>query len=202
MVMKKFLLLLLVVASVASYGQKKKPAKGKAVAKTTAAKKSVLAKADNLSAELLEKKDSYRFYAMSGTDTLSSKSIPKKNGAPADCKITPFGAKGAKLYAISWVEKYSTGDAKTKLENTTETHTEIWDEGTKTKLYDNTQKVINISEIVWLDANKTASKTVEKIRRDGFELTVTPEGDLLLKNKTQQDRLTYDAAQKKFVAKK
>jgi len=193
------LLLLLVVFSLTAYSQKKKT-----TAKAPAINKTILAKTGNISVELIEKKDTYKFYMMSGKDSLLIKFIQGRIGTnvPMDCKITPFTAKGAKLYSLTWTEKSTVGDAKTKLENITETHTEIWDVTAKTKLYENIQKVINITEIVWLDPNKTASKTQEKIRRDGFELTLTPEGDILLKNKTQQDKLTYDTAQKKFVSKK
>lgn len=195
---KKILLLLLTVLSVNAYCQK-----GKKSTKVASAAKTVLAKSENLTAELLQNKDSYKFYLLSGKDSLVIKFISGKieNKLPADCKITPFTAKGTKLYSISWLEKSTVGDAKTKLENITETHTEIWDVANKAKVYDNVQTVNNITEIVWLDPNKTASKTQEKIRRDGFELTLTPEGDLLLKNKTQQDKFAYDPAQKKFVGK-
>ncbi len=176
--------------------------KGKLI--KVAAKKAVVAQADNLTAELLEKKSYFKLYMLSGKDSMQLQTMPLKlgTGLPTDVKIIPFTAKGTKLYSVSWNEKNTIGDAKTKLENIAETHTQIWDVSNKTMLYDNVQTVDNISEVVWLDPNKTASKTVEKIKRDGFELTITPQGDLILKNKTQQDKMTYDAAQKKFVAVK
>jgi hypothetical protein len=200
---KKILLLLFCAFCLSANAQKsKKPAKAKVT--TVAAKKTILAKAETISAELLEKKDNYKFYLLAGKDSILIKNISGKIGTnvPADCKITPFTAKGTKLYSVSWVEKNTVGDAKTKLENITETHTEIWDVPNKAQLYANTKMVDNISEIVWLDPNKTASKTVDKIRRDGFELTLLPDGDINIKNKTQEDRLTFDAAQKKYVSVK
>lgn len=129
--MKKIILLMLAVFSLSAYCQKnKKPVKA------PAAKKTVLAKSENITAELSEKKDSYRFYMLAGKDTLLIKYISGRIGAnvPADCKITPFTANGTKLHSISWVEKSVVGDAKTKLENITETHTEIWNIPNKAKV--------------------------------------------------------------------
>jgi hypothetical protein len=70
------------------------------------------------------------------------------------------------------------------------------------KVFENVQTVNNVSEIVWLDPNKTASKTVEKIKRDGMECAVSGECEVTLKNKTSQQVLVYDKAAGKFVPKK
>lgn len=194
--MKKTLLLLLAISSIAMYGQKKK------TKTATAPKKTALASIDNISAELSERKDSYRFYTLAGKDTLFAKTIAKKNGAPTDVKILPFTAGTSKLHSVVWNEKKTVGDAKSKLENITETHTEIWNIQSKTKVFENVQSVNNITEIVWLDPNKTASKTVEKIKRDGMECTIDKNCEVTLKNKTQQTKYTYDQASQKFVVKK
>lgn len=199
--MKKTILLALLSVACLSYGQKKKPSK------SGTTQIAALAKADNITAELTENKVGYKFYLLiSGkgkADTLMVKTSPVKNGTyPIDCKIKPFTAKGAKLYLVNWNEKTVVGDAKSKLENITYTHSEIWDIANKARVFENTQTVNNITEIVWLDPNKTASKTVDKIRRDGFEFTLTPDGDVVLKNKTQQEKLSFDAAQKKYIAAK
>lgn len=194
---KIFITVLLVVFSFGAFAQK-----GKKTSAQPNAKKKVLAKSENITAELLEKKDNYKFYLLVGKDSLTIKSPSGKANVPVDCKIVPFTAKGTKLYSISWIEKSVVGDAKTKIENITYTHTQIWDIAGKAKIMDNVQMVNNITEIVWLDPNNTASKTVDKIRRDGFEFILTKDGDVILKNKTQEDRFSYDAAQKKFVGKK
>lgn len=194
--MKKLLLIALAITSLNAYSQKKKPAAKPAAGKT------VLNKSGDLSAELAERKDNYRFYVLNAKDTLTSKTIAKKNGAPTNVKITPVTCGGAKFHSIVWVEKKIVGDAKSKLENISETHTEIWDAATKTKVYENVQSVNNITEIVWLDPNKTASKTVEKIQRGGAECLVNAQGDIILKNKNQESKLTYDPVAKKFVPKK
>lgn len=197
---KAFLLLFMVVLSCSVYGQKTKKTASKSKAATV--KKTMLAKSDNLSAELLEKKDAHLFFALAGKDTLFSKSVPKKDGTPADVKITGFTSGGTKLYFISWHQKKKIGDAKTKLEDITETRTEVWDVAAKKMVFENTYTVNNITEIVWLDANKTASKTEEKIRRGGMECTLSAQGDIILKNKSQESKLAFDAKQQKFVAKK
>src|SRR5688572_10522678 len=122
--MKKILLLLLITVSFSVQSQKKKTAV-KSVA--AAAKKTTLAKADNLLAEVVEKKNGSVFYTLAGKDTLFSKPVAKEGGSPTEVKITSFTANAAKLHAISWNQKKKVGDPKTKLENITESHTEIWD---------------------------------------------------------------------------
>lgn len=200
--MKKVMLMLMAVCCLTTYGQKKKPVKGKNTVAVSSSKKLVLGKVGEVSAEQLEKKNGILFYAMSGKDTLFSKPISKNDGVPTGLKITPVTASGAKLHALTWTQQKKAGDPKTKIENITETHTEIWDASAKKRVFENTNLVNNITEIVWLDPNKTASKTVDKIRREGLECIVTPQGDIVLKSKTQESKYVYDAAQQKFVAKK
>lgn len=199
--MKKALLLFFsIVLSCSVYGQKAKKTAPKS--KVATAKKTALAKSDNLTAELLEKKDAHLFFTLAGKDTLFSKPVQKKDGTPAEVKIVPFTSGGAKLHLISWQQNKKIGDAKTKLENITESRSEVWDVAAKKMVFENTYTVNNITEVVWLDANKTASKTEEKIRRGGAECTLSAQGDIVLKNKSQESKLTYNAAQQKFVAKK
>ena len=199
--MKKIILILFLTSICQSYSQKKKAVDPASTQIAT------LAKADNITAQLIENKAGYKFYLLVNStgkpDTLFLKKSPVKNGTyPTDCKIKQFTVKGTKLYLVNWNEKTVVGNAKTRLENITYTHSEIWDISKKIRLLENIQTTNNITEIVWLDPNSTASKTVEKVRREGFEFTLTPDGDIMLKNKTQQDKLTYDAAEKKYIAMK
>lgn len=200
---KKFIVLLMAVFCATAYSQK-----GKKIANTASVKKTTLAKTENITADLIQKKSNTDFYLLVSnkgkTDSLLIKSIANSgdkaiNVLPVECKITPFTAKGVKLYSISWNEKTTSGDVKTKLENTTNLHTEIWDIANKTALFSNIQMTKFISEILYLDKLKMASQTSEKIQRAGFELTLTPEGDIVLKNKTQENKLVFDAAEKKYV---
>ena len=172
------------------YSQKKK----KSMAKTAAP--TALAKADNLTAELI-KNDFYVFVNNKPKkDTLIAKNFLGRK-SPSDCKIQAFTAKGTPLYAISWTELNVT-ESKLKTETATTIQTEIWDAANKTMVLQNAQTTTNIKEIVFLN-NTQASETREKVRREGFEFTLLPEGDILLKNKTQESKMTYDATQKKFV---
>lgn len=165
------------------------------------AAKGTLAKTDVAAVEWREKGKETHIYYLAGKDTVMLKTNEGKlPEVLPGCSIKPFTAQGTPLCLVSWQEKTVQGDAKSKLENITTTHYRVIDPAQKTVLHENYYAVANITEIVWLDPNKTASKTVEKVRREGFELSLTPQGDLLLANKTQQDKMGYDAATKKYVA--
>ncbi len=192
--MKKIaLLMILTLFTVSATAQKKK-----AVAKKTAPKITALAKADNLSADMAGNKFMVSVTNGKVKDTLFSRPFDPAKTLPADFKITPFKAKGVQLYAISWTQK-NISESKLKNEEALTTFTEIWDASAKKQIIANNQITTKVSEIVFLDKNKTVSETQQKMRREGFELTITPEGDIVLKNKTQENRMTYDAGQQKFV---
>lgn len=202
--MKKIILLLGLMMIPVAYGQKKKTAiKG--------FKAEVIGKSGTITAELFKKKDAYHLYlqlpAKNKKDTISLKTAaydPKgisatiNNNVPTNCVITPFTAKGTNLYTVSWMEK-NRSEIPDKKEDATRTVTEIWNLDTKTQLYSNTQTTTKIIEILWLDKGKNASQTSEKIRNEGFVMTVSPEGDIVLKNRTQEDRLSYDTAESRYV---
>lgn len=157
----------------------------------------VLAKADNLTAELLNT----NFYLFITTKTNSKDTLLLKsfdsNKVPSECKIVPFTAKGTKLYCVSWTEKTLT-ETKLKTEDATAFVTEICDSGSKTKVLSNVQTTTKIKEIHFLDKNQTVSETLEKIRREGFEFSLNPQGDVVLKNKTQENKMSYNAANKRY----
>ena len=209
--MKKIIVLLVAVfISGASFAQKKKTP-----IKKTSGNKTVLAKSGNLSAELLKKKDAYRLYllfpdAKKKLDTFSLKTAAydpnaaaaiRENNVPTNCTITPFTVSGVFLHTISWTEKALT-EIPDRKEDATRTITEIWNIATKTQLHSNVQTSTKITEILYLDKGKNASQTSEKMRNEGFVLTISPEGDIILKNRTQENRLSYDAADNKYVAVK
>lgn len=202
---KSILLLSALLITGASFAQKKKtPAK-------VASSKTVLTKNGNLTVELLKGKDAYRLYVLNGVgkkaDTISLERFafdPKSTAKvtlPENLTITPFTAKGAKLYNITWVEKTLT-EVTDKKEDATRTVSQIWDLTSKAQLYANTQTATKITEILWLDKGKNASQTSEKMRNEGFAMTISPDGDLILKNRTQENRMSYDAATGKYVAVK
>jgi hypothetical protein len=211
--MKKYVLLLCVVfCCAASFGQKSKKSAVKSKPKVAVvSNKKVLAKIDNVTAELFKGKETTRFYLLVSNagknDTILVKMIVNsadkpESSYPAEVKITPFTAKGIKLHCVTWTEKTKVGEPKTKLEESIETHNEVYELSTKTNAFSNTQKTTNITEVVFLDKVKVVSETQQKTRREGMEMTILPDGDLYLKNKQSESKYTYKAENKKFVAKK
>lgn len=193
--MKKILLLFALLLCVATFGQKKKTIKKGAT--------TVLAQANNVSAELTTAKDRFMvmFNDKGKKDTLFTKKIDlsqnnntaaaKNNNIPFNCAITPFMIKSTPLYVISWSEN-NINEAKEKTEDRTQVFTEIWNSVTKTQVMANVQTTTKIKEILWLDKLKNASQTSEKLRKEGFEFSLTKEGDVLLKNKTQENRMVFN----------
>ena len=56
------------------------------------------------------------------------------------------------------------------------------------------QGITKIKEIQYLDKLKNASQTVEKFRNEGFAFSLTKVGDVKLKNKTQENTLSYNVS--------
>lgn len=190
---KTTLLLLLLLTATFSYGQKK-GSKKKGAAKPASA---ALAKADNLTAEVV-KGNFYLFINNKAKkDTIGIKTVDEKN-LPKNCTLKGFTAKGTPLYLLTWTEEITT---KTELKTEVRTilFSEVYDTASKTKLFSNQQTTTNITEKVFLDRLKNASETQEKVRREGFEFVLTPEGDIVQKNKTQQNTFAFNAADKKYV---
>jgi hypothetical protein len=189
--MKK-ILLLFVISSIFNtvYSQKKKP--------TQQISSSVLAKSDNLSVEIV-KNNLCLLIANKGAkkDTIVLKNSVENN-LLKECKILPFLAKNVKLYSVSWIENKVT-ETKLKTEDATTVFTEICEPASKTKLLSNAQTTTKIKEIHFLDTKQTVSETIQKVRNEGFVLSLTKEGDVILKNKTQENKLTYNPTENKFV---
>jgi hypothetical protein len=158
----------------------------------------VLAKIENISAEVV-KNNFYLFITNKGAkkDTIILKSMDE-NKLPFQCKISPFVTKGIKLYSVSWTENKIT-ETKLKTEDATTTFTEICNVTSKTKLLSNTQTTTKIKENHFLDAKQTASETIQKVRNEGLLLSITVEGDVILKSKTQENKMTYNPTENKFV---
>lgn len=190
---KTALLILILFCTTISYGQKKK-AKGKTPAKTAS---TALAKADNLTAEIV--KGNFYLFINDKTkkDTIGIKTVDVNN-LPKDCALKAFTAKGTPLYLLTWTEENTIKtDLKTEIKTTL--FSEVYDVSTKTKLFTNQQSTTNITEKVFLDRLKNASETQERVRREGFEFVLTPEGDILQKNKSQENNFAFNATDKKYV---
>lgn len=189
--MKKFILILLFATlPTVIYAQKKKP-----VAKSSASTSSTLAKADNITAELV-KGNFYISIAGTPKDTMQLRKVADKVTV-SDCKLTAFKASGTSLYLVSWSEK-SMVKTDLKTEEITEIHATIFDASTKNKALQNIQKTTKITEKVFLDKLKTASETQEKMRREGFEFNLNPDGSVTLKNKGRDTKMVYNATEKKY----
>ena len=194
--MKKAILILFIILcnNTNLLAQKKK-------IKKSGAATSALAKAENVSAEMFNK-NLFAIKANSGVkkDSVMLKTF-RENSKPTALKITPFTSKGKKLFLISWSENVVT-TTKLKTEDALIIFSEIVNFETKSRVLSNIQTTVNIKEIHFLDAKQTVSETLQKVRREGFELTLTPDGDVNLKNKTQENKLTYNADKNLFVTKK
>lgn len=125
-----------------------------------------------------------------------------KTEFPEDVKISSITIGGIKLYHFSYTEKTTT-TIPNKTENATITTNEIWEfASTKVKIFSNTHKLINIKEKQFLDKNKTASQDVEKVRREGFEFSLTKENDIVLSSKTQSNKFRFNVTTRRFDPKK
>ena len=186
--MKKIILVAFVLLfSISIHSQKKK-------VKSLKTNNIVLAKTDQLSAEI--NKNNF-FLQLNNKDTIYLKTVDLKN-VPTDCKIIPFKTNEINLYLITWIEKSSI-KTNLKTEDIVDVYSRIYDIDLKKLIFSNIQITTNTTEIVFLDKLKNASETQQRIKREGFQFTLTPIGDILLKNKTQENRLSYNAIDKKYV---
>jgi len=184
--MKKIVLLtLIVLCSITSYSQKKK---------ATTTSKGVLAKVDNLVAEV--KTGNFQI-TIDGKDAIEVKPVDAKF-TPTDVKLTSFTASGTKLYLLAWTEK-SQVKTTLKTEDITTVYSNIYEVSSKKQVFYNTQLTNHIVEKVFLDKLKTASETQERMRREGFEFFLNTDGTITQKNKTQENKWVYDATKMEFV---
>jgi hypothetical protein len=192
--MKRIVLLALIaLLSGNAYSQKK------AVAKKPAVATSGLAKADNLVAEV--KKGNFQLTINENgkeKDALIVKAADAKF-APTNCKLTAFTANGTKLYLLTWTENVQIKTPK-KTEDIANVYSVIYEIANKKQVFSNTQTTNHITEIVSLGGT-SATETQEKIRRDGFEFTLNPDGSVTQKSKTQQNKWVYDATKMEYVKK-
>jgi 16S rRNA U516 pseudouridylate synthase RsuA-like enzyme len=102
------------------------------------------------------------------------------------------------LYLLSWQEKTNT-KTPTKTEDILTIYTKVYDITSKKEVFSNYQITNNITEQVFLDKNKTVSETQNKIRREGFEFTLNPDGSITQKSKNQENKWVYDATKKEYL---
>ncbi len=187
-----FLLVLMTLISTTTFAQKKKAAAKKPATATTA--KGVLAKVDNLIAEV--KSGSFQV-TIDGKESITVKTVDAKF-APTNVKLSSFTASGTKLYLLTWTE-ITVIKTDLKTENLTNVYSVVYEIPNKKQVFSNTQTTNHIVEKVFLDRLKTASETQEKIRREGFEFILNADGTITQKNKTQENKWKYDVAKMEFV---
>lgn len=189
--MKKIIFITLIALfSITSYSQKKKGT----VKKATSTTKGVLAKVDNLVAEV---KTGNLQLTVDGKEAIVVKPVDAKF-APTDVKLTSFTANGSKLYLLAWTE-ITQNKTELKTEDITTVYSTVYDIPTQKQVFYNTQLTNHIVEKVFLDKLKNASETQEKMRREGFEFILNPDGSITQKNKTQENKWSYDTTKMEFV---
>mgnify|MGYP006178938259 FL=1 len=196
--MKQLLILLAIALSTTTgFAQKKKTP----VKSTKTATTSSTAKVDNLTAEIKGK--TFQLTIAEKGKTADAITVKELAGdiKPADIKLSGFTANGTKLYLLQWTEK-SNIKTDLKTEDITMIYSVIYEIPNKKQVFSNYQKTTNIVEKVFLDRNKTASETQEKVRREGFEFVLNPDGSVTQKSKNQENKWTYDVAKQEFVEMK
>ena len=187
-----FMLLFLTATATVGMAQKKKSA-----VKTTP----TTVKVDNLTAEIKGKMFQLSIAEKGKTiDAIVVKEVTT-DVKPTDLKLTGFTANTTKLYLLQWTEK-NTFKTDLKKEDVTTIYSVIYELSNKKQVFSNYQKTTNIVEKVFLDKNKTASETQEKVRREGFEFVLNPDGSVTQKNKAQENKWVYDGTKQEFIEAK
>ena len=202
--MKKIVIFtLMALMSLTAFSQKKTRGEaGRSGAKTTTkpTATAALAKADNLVAEV--KKGNFQLTINENGKEKDAVIIKPAdaNVKPTNCKLTAFTANGTKLYLLTWTENVQIKTPK-KTEDITHLYSVIFEIANKKQVFSNTQTTNHITEIVSLGGT-AATETQEKIRRDGFEFTLNPDGTVTQKGKKQDIKWVYDAVKMEYVVKK
>ena len=191
--MKKIILFVCItLLSVNGYSQKKKVAAKKPA--TTA-----FPKLDNLTTEVKNGNFQVSISEKGKSGDLLVVKAVDASFAPTNCKLSSFMANGVKLYLLSWTE-LNTIKTGLKTEERTTIYSVIYEIVSKKQVYSNYQLTNHITEIVSLGGT-AATETQEKMRREGFEFVLNPDGSVTQKSKTQQTTFVYDAAKMEFKKK-
>lgn len=179
--------------TVNGYSQKKKSSNKKGI------ETSSFPKLDNLQAEV---KDGNFQVAITEKGKTNDAMIVKAVDAsftPTNCKLSSFMASGVKLYLLTWTELSAIkSDLKSEIKTTA--YSVIYEIVSKKQVYSNYQLTNHITEKVSLGGTG-ASETQEKIRREGFEFVLNPDGSITQKGKNQQMTFVYDRVTMEFKKK-
>lgn len=193
--MKKIFLFLCVgLLTFNGFAQKKKGG-----AKKPATTASALPKVDNLQVEIKNGNFQISISEKGKTnDALVVKAV-EASFRPDNCKLSSFMASGVKLYLLTWTELTKVVSGK-KTEDKTTVYSVIYEVASKKQVYSNYQLTNHITEVVSLGGT-AASETQEKIRREGFEFVLNPDGSVTQKGKNQQTTFVYDKDKMEFKKK-
>ena len=187
--MKNILFLLSLLFAFSCYGQKKKSVSSKSVVS--------FAIIENLQVEI--KNENFQLTLLDKGKEVDALVIKKAGDmVPIATKITPFTANGTRLYLVTWTEKTNT-KTDLKTEDKLVVFSYVYNLATKKEVFFNTQLTNNIVEKVFLDRNKTASETQTRIRREGYEFSLNPDGTLTQKTAKQLNKWKYDLATDSFI---
>jgi hypothetical protein len=193
--MKKIFLFLCVgLLTFNGFSQKKKTGP-----KTPATTASALPKIDNLQVEIKKGNFQVTISEKGKTDDALIVKAVDASFTPKDCKLKSFMASGVKLYLLTWTELSLTKSAK-KTEDKTTIYSVIYETTSKKQVYSNYQLTNHITEIVSLGGT-AATETQEKVRKEGFEFVLNPDGSITQKSKTQQSTFVYDKDKMEFKKK-
>lgn len=192
--MKKIILFVCVaLLSVNCFSQKK------GVAKKPAAATLAFPQLDNLQVEIKNGKFQVSISEKGKTNDMLIVKDVDAAFTPKDCKLNSFMASGVKLYLLTWTE-INTVKTNMKTEERTTIYSVIYEVTAKKQVYSNYQLTNHITEIVSLGGT-AATETQEKMRREGFEFKLNPDGSVTQKNKTQQTTYVYDKDKMEFKKK-
>ncbi|WP_293889689.1 hypothetical protein [Flavobacterium sp.] len=192
--MKKIFLFLCVgLLSLNGFSQKKAPAKKPATSAPA------FPKLDNLQTEIKNGKFQISISEKGKTNDMLVVKDVDAEFAPKDCKLISFTASGVKLYLLTWTE-INVVKTKMKTEERTTIYSVIYELTKKKQVYSNYQLTNHITEIVFLGKSE-ATETQEKMKREGFEFILNPDGSVTQKNKTQQTTYVYDKDKMEFKKK-
>ncbi|WP_428225328.1 hypothetical protein [Flavobacterium sp.] len=183
--MKKIILLFALASLNFVHGQKKKS--------NAPVSNMVLAKSASATVAYNKKKD--LFLVIQKDSMLLTKN--KIDFNPTNVKITEFKVKTNTFYNVSWnaIEKKETPERK---EIASIIENQIWNPVGKSLLIGNTQKIVDITEIQFLDRLKTASQTVIKKRTEGYAFTLLNTGEFTLSNKTSVQKYAFNEKTLKY----
>jgi hypothetical protein len=189
-----FLFMCIGLLSFNGFAQKKKVAVKKPT--TTA---SALPKMDNLQVEIKGGKFQITISEKGKTNDMLVVKEVDAAFVPQNCKLSSFTASGVKLYLLTWTE-INTIKTTNKTEDKTTVYSVIYEIASKKQVYSNYQLTNHITEKVSLGGT-AASETQEKIRREGFEFILNPDGTVTQKGKNQQATFAYNKDKMEFGKK-